>query len=87
VVEDYWIIIESERDTLRYSYAAAAVELVKGNLKEAVALFEKAADDSIIPYTPANCLLAQVYFQTGQWAEGIAELKKLEVDFTETKLY
>ncbi|MFZ5979545.1 MAG: tetratricopeptide repeat protein [Candidatus Zixiibacteriota bacterium] len=87
IIENYREIIETERDTLRCSFAAATVAHARGNLNEAITQFELAARDMVIPYTPAIYLLAQVYFEAGRWADGITELKKLEVDFTDTKLY
>jgi len=85
--ENFRMNIESVRDTLRYRYAAAAIELSKGNLEKAITGFEKAAEDSVIPYTPANIMLAETYYEAERRADAIDELKKLERDFTDSKMY
>jgi tetratricopeptide (TPR) repeat protein len=87
VAEEFRQHLSSARDTLRHAYAVASIGLSRGNLLQAVAGFEKAAEDTVIPYTPANCMLAQAYFGSERWVDGIAELEKLKSDFTETKLY
>lgn len=79
-------IMVTEKDTLRYWYAAASIELAKGNLEEALRGFEKAAADSVIPYAPANYMLASVYMEAGRWSDAIAEVNKiLTNDFTDTR--
>jgi tetratricopeptide (TPR) repeat protein len=45
------------------------------------------AEDTVIPYTPANCLLAEAYCEAGRWPDGIAEFGKLKVDFTDNRLH
>ena len=87
IIENLRKNIGTANDTLRYAYAAASIETIKSNREYALSLFEKAAEDSVIPYTPANCLLAQAYMDAARWADAVNELKKLERDFTETNLY
>lgn len=78
----------SERDTLRHSYAIASIEYAKANLENAIADFEKAAEDTVIPYTPANFMLAVTYIETSRWPDAVAEFERiLNKDFTETRLY
>ena len=78
----------SVRDTLRYAFAIASIELAKGNLGKAITDFERAAEDTVIPYTIANCMLAEAYMKAGRWADVVATLEEvLTKDFTDTRVY
>lgn len=80
--------MRSARDSLNYEFAVAAIELARGNLSGAIAGFERAARDTVIPYTLAGCLLAQTYLKAGRWQDAIAAFERtLAADFTETRLY
>jgi len=68
-------------------YAVAAIELSKGNLEEAIAGFEKAAEDTVIPYTPANWMLASAYMEAGRWSDAVEALEGFQEDFTDTRLF
>jgi tetratricopeptide (TPR) repeat protein len=88
VAEALWSNIVSANDTDRYWYAEASVEWFKGNTEEAITGFEKAAEDSVIPYTPAHCMLASAYMDAGRYADAIDVLNgMLTKDFTETRAY
>ncbi len=78
--------LDSARDTLRFAYAEASIALTQGNLLRAVAEFETAASDTVYPYTPANFMLARAYFESERWVDCIAELEKLDMDYTGTRL-
>lgn len=77
ITEYLWKNIKSANDTLRYWYAVAFIDYAKGDLDKAVISYEKAAADSVIPFTPANCYLAVTYYETGRYADAIAELKEM----------
>jgi tetratricopeptide (TPR) repeat protein len=79
-------VLSTKRDSLRHSYALGFIAYAEGDLQRAVERFERAAEDTVIPYTPANFMLGQVYVESGRFADGIAELDKLRSDFTENRL-
>jgi len=87
VTEEFKENLGFVRDTSRYWYAVASIELSKGNLDEAIAGFEKAAEDTVIPYTPAYCMLASAYMEAGRWSDAIEELEGFQADVTDTRLF
>jgi pentatricopeptide repeat protein len=88
VTETMWGNIVTANDTDRYWYAEASVDWFKGNTEEAITGFEKAAEDSVIPYTPAHCMLASAYMEAGRFSDAIDVLNgMLSKDFTETRAY
>jgi tetratricopeptide (TPR) repeat protein len=75
-------------DTLWYRFALGSIESAKGDLPAATSHFEKAAEDSVIPHTPANFMLASIYMEVGRWEDAVREIRKwFRYDFSPTRPY